>query len=245
MTSSPWSQVPNYSSRNSEEYYPNQRHRFRYGHHRQQSHHHHLQPNMPGIPMNFPLPPATLPPPPPQLGPTGNILSSPLPTALFPLPLDPLCPPAVLPIFPNGTTQSSGYSTAGHSRSSSPMNNGTSGNQNYGNSPTTEPTTTTTASTVSQVSSSRNPSPSSVSPGGGSSGSNGGAHHLPPPFPSPNIVFEAPSTEITMLSHFPTVPGQFVVYFHINPGVHVSFSVGDQIQVIKGQKTDSFFLTLR
>lgn len=130
----------------------------------------------------------------------------PLPPALIPLPLDPNCPPSVLPTYtPN--TNSSGYSTAGHSRSSSPMG------------PTPTPNTA-------------------------------GLLPSPPVLPgilseacanNPNLVLAAASNDLSVLGNFPALPGQFVVYFHINPGVSVSFQVGDQIQVVKGQ---SFYLQL-
>ena len=165
---------------------------------------------------SYPPPPVGQPPPMPliQHGPLVNIdtsngapsaaagLPTPLPTAAFPLPLDPNCPPAVLPAQA-GTTQSSGYSTAGHSRSSSPM--GFAGVQM--------------------------PAYSAME------ASTGGRNNGIGPVANPNLVFSAPSSELTSFPAIPTLPGQYVVYFHINPGVSVSFNVMDQIQVIKGMYT--------
>ena len=53
---------------------------------------------------------------------------------------------------------------------------------------------------------------------------------------NPSLVLAAASNDLSMLGNFPALPGQFVVYFHINPGVSVSFQVGVQVQVVKGKK---------
>ncbi|XP_035704090.1 fibronectin type-III domain-containing protein 3A isoform X3 [Folsomia candida] len=148
----------------------------------------------------------------------GSPSSAPLPTAIIPLPLDPNFPPVVLPSYPTNTntpnTQStSGYSTAGHSRSSSPMslmgptNHGPGLLQLFDNGLLPLPTQP----------------PCSSSSGG---------------VVNPNFVLAAASTDLgSYPQFFPNAIGQFVVYFHINPSVSVSFTVGDQSQVVKGPMT--------
>ncbi|CAG7731814.1 unnamed protein product [Allacma fusca] len=149
-----------------------------------------------------------------------QIPTAPLPTALFPLPLDPACPPAVLPSHPVVSNSSSGFSTAGHSRSSSPMAAST---QAQGQTlMTAEPVTSCLPPANALL---PNPTVPAGSPG-----------HINPAVASanPNVVFSASSSEIALYPHFPVVPGQYVVFFHINPGVLVSFNVGgDHIQIIK------------
>lgn len=148
--------------------------------------------------------------------------SGPLPTAIIPLPLDPNFPPVVLPSYPTNTntpnTQStSGYSTAGHSRSSSPM-----GPTNHG------------PVMLQHLENGLLPLP--PPPAMSSAGSNGSAN--------PNFVFSAACNDLSMYPQFfPHAIGQFVVYFHINPGVSVSFTVGDQTQVVKGQYPLHFFFS--
>jgi len=147
----------------------------------------------------------------------------PLPPALIPLPLDPNCPPAVLPSYPNTpNTHSSGYSTAGHSRSSSPM----------GPAPASS-TGIHSQSLLHTLESSfcAQNGPGALLP----------LPNVNPGIPSdicannPSLVLAAASNDLSMLGNFPALPGQYVVYFHINPGVSVSFQVGEQIQVVKGK----------
>lgn len=156
----------------------------------------------------------------------GSPSSAPLPTAIIPLPLDPNFPPVVLPSYPTNTntpnTQStSGYSTAGHSRSSSPMslmgptNHGPGLLQLFDNGLLPLPTQP----------------PCSSSSGG---------------VVNPNFVLAAASTDLgSYPQFFPNAIGQFVVYFHINPSVSVSFTVGDQSQVVKGQYSHFVFFSLK
>jgi hypothetical protein len=146
----------------------------------------------------------------------GQLALPPLPTAMIPLPLDPNFLPTVLSTYGGGvggggggqgsTQSTSGYSTAGHSRSSSPM-----------------------APTI-------NPS-SGV---GGGCGLLGDPGLLPLPV-NPNFVFAAPSNELSLFPQ-PSAIGvnQFVVHFHINPGVSVSFNVGGNQQIVKGQLNTLF-----
>lgn len=150
----------------------------------------------------------------------------PLPPALIPLPLDPNCPPAVLPSYPNTpNTHSSGYSTAGHSRSSSPMG----------------PAPNSAAAAHQSLLHTLESSLCAPNGPGGLLPVPNGINVSAPGIPSdvcannPSLVLAAASNDLSMLGNFPALPGQFVVYFHINPGVSVSFQVGDQIQVVKGK----------
>lgn len=260
--------------------------------------------------LNLSLPTNLLPPPPPhgtnlpQQNPNNlppgigmgipAIPTSPLPTALFPLPFDPNYPPAVLPATcPSYNGQSSGYSTAGHSISSSPVPSSmmmapnqyhgsgllmtacSASNDKLGHSSSScsssnrsspnpnimmASSTNTTTSTLSEASSksgsvtnsskSLSPSSSNCVPAGSGShyqqqhlgGSSCASYSTSNSNVCPNIVLAAPSKELTVYSHFPTVPGQHVVYFHINPGVSVSFPIGDQVQIIQGKRNTFYAL---
>jgi len=129
----------------------------------------------------------------PGMDSAATLALPPLPTAMIPLPLDPNYMPQVLSSYPNTPpTTSSGYSTAGHSRSSSPM---------------------THLDGLLPL-----PQPSSGYP------------------VNPNYVFAAASHELSMFPQPPTCGvNQYVVHFHINPGVSVSFTVGGQSQIVKGE----------
>lgn len=147
------------------------------------------------------------------------------------IPLDPNCPPAVLPSYPNTpNTHSSGYSTAGHSRSSSPM----------GPAPATATAHSQSLLHTLESSFCAPNDPGGLLPIPNSINVNRG---IPTDVctNNPSLVLAAASNDLSMLGNFPALPGQFVVYFHINPGVSVSFQVGEQIQVVKGQYTRFWF----
>ncbi|CAA9999606.1 unnamed protein product [Nesidiocoris tenuis] len=62
-------------------------------------------------------------------------------------------------------------------------------------------------------------------------------HHPPPPLGGPPLAAAAGAATFHFGPGFEpqTSPHQHVVYFHVNPGVTVSFQMGDTVQTLKGQ----------